>query len=61
MEDEEEETAYAPLVKRIPLDVIDMAVVGWKQVILHELDIMRAQMPYADTIEIRLIAERRPP
>jgi len=61
VEDEEEETAYAQLVKRIPLDVIDMAVVGWKQVSLHELDIMRAQMPYADTTEIRLIAERRPP
>ncbi len=60
MEDEEEETAYAQLVNRIPLVMIDTAVAGWKYIILHEIDKMRAQMPYADTIEIRLICERRP-
>jgi len=40
--------------------MIDTAVAGWKYIILHEIDKMRAQMPYADTIEIRLICERRP-
>ena len=58
--DEEEETAYAQLINRIPLEMIDTMVVGWQQVILHEIDKMRREMPYADTIEIRLICERRP-
>lgn len=57
---EEDETAYAQLVNRLPFDMIDNAVVGWQQIVLHELDKMRREMPYADTIEIRLIAERRP-
>ena len=59
MEDEEEETAYAQLVNRVSLDMIDTTIVGWQQIILHEIDKMRRMMPYADTIEIRLIAERR--
>jgi len=58
--DEEEETAYAQLINRISLEMIDTMVVGWQQVILYEIDKMRREMPYADTIEIRLICERRP-
>lgn len=60
MGDEEEETAYAQLVNRLGLEILDSAVVGWKEVVLYELDKMRREMPYADTIEIRLICERRP-
>ena len=59
--DDEEDTAYAQLINRLSLDMIDTMVVGWKQVVLRELDKMRREMPYADTIEIRLICERRAP
>lgn len=57
--DEEEETAYAQLINRLDLEMIDTMVVGWKEVVLWELDKMRREMPYADTLEIRLISERR--
>ena len=59
MEDEEEDTAYAQMINRLPLDMLDSTVAGWKPVIIREIDKMRAEMPYADTIEIRLICERR--
>ena len=41
------------------LRLADNAVIGWKQAIMVELDRMRAEMPYADTLELRLICERR--
>ena len=53
----EDDTAHAELRRRV--DLADNAVIGWKQAIMVELDRMRAEMPYADTLELRLICERR--
>lgn len=55
----EDETAHASLTRRIDLTLMaDNAVIGWKQAVLVELDRMRAEMPYADTLT--LICERKP-
>ena len=57
----EDETAYASLTRRIDLTTMaDNTVIGWKQVVLIELDRMRAEMPYADTLRLTMICERRP-
>lgn len=54
-------TAHAELRCRIDLTLMaDSFVLGWKQAVLIELDRMRREMPYADTLELRLICERRP-
>ena len=55
-----DETAHAELSQRIDLTTLaDNFVLGWKQAIMIELDRMRREMPYADTLELRLICERR--
>ena len=57
----EDETAHAELRRRIDLTLLaDSFVLGWKEAVLIELDRMRREMPYADTLELRLICERRP-
>jgi hypothetical protein len=57
----EDSTAHASLRRRIDLTVMaDSFVLGWKEAVLIELDLMRAEMPYADTLELRLICERHP-
>jgi len=57
----EDETAHAELRRRIDLTTLaDNFVLGWKQAVMLELDRMRAEMPYADTLELRLVCERRP-
>lgn len=43
----EDDTAHAELRRRVDLTV------------MAELDQMRAEMPYADILELRLICERR--
>lgn len=59
MEPGEDETARVTLLRRIPITgLADNAVIGWKEVVIRELDRMRAEMPYADTLELRLICER---
>ncbi len=56
----EDDTAHAELRRRVDLTVMaDSFVLGWKQAVMAELDQMRAEMPYADTLELRLICERR--
>lgn len=56
----EDETAHASLSRRIDLTTMaDNFVLGWKEAVLIELDRMRREMPYADTLELRLICERR--
>ena len=53
-------TAHASLSCRVDLTTLaDSFVLGWKQMVMLELDRMRAEMPYADTLELRLICERR--
>ena len=60
MTDGEDATAHASLSRRIDLTVMaDSFVLGWKEAILIELDGMRREMPYADTLELHLICERR--
>jgi hypothetical protein len=55
-----DDTAHAELRHRIDLTTLaDSFVLGWKQAVMIELDRMRAEMPYADTLELRLICERR--
>jgi hypothetical protein len=56
-----DETAHAELRRRIDLTgMADSFVLGWRQAVLLELDRMRAEMPYADMLELRLTCERRP-
>jgi hypothetical protein len=56
----DDETARAELRHRIDLTTLaDSFVLGWKEAVMLELDRMRAEMPYADTLELRLICERR--
>lgn len=57
---EEDGTAHASLTRRIDLTLMaDNFVLGWKEAVMIELDRMRREMPYADTLELRLICERR--
>lgn len=55
-----DETAHAELARRVNLAVADSFAGGWQLAIMLELDPMRAEMPYADVLELRLICERRP-
>ncbi len=56
-----DETAHASLTRRVDLTTLaDSFALGWKQAVLLELDEMRREMPYADTLELRLECERRP-
>jgi hypothetical protein len=58
---DDDETARVTLTRRVALaDLADSAVVGWKAAVMAELDQMRREMPYADTLELRLVCERRP-
>ena len=58
--DDEDETAHASLTRRIDLTAMaDSFVGGWKEMVMLELDRMRAEMPYADTLVLRLECERR--
>jgi hypothetical protein len=58
---EDDETGHAELRRIIDLTTLaDGFVLGWKQAVMIELDRMRAEMPYADTLELRLVCERRP-
>jgi len=54
-------TAHAELRRRINLtEIAESFVLGWKQAVMLELDRMRAEMPYADMLELRLTCERKP-
>lgn len=54
-----DETANASLSRRIDLTVMaDSFALGWKESVMAELDQMRAEMPYADTLVLRLECER---
>lgn len=56
----EDDTSRATLRRRIDLTAMaDNAVIGWKEAVAMELDRMRREMPYADTLELTLICERR--
>ena len=57
----EDATAYASLTRRIDLTALaDSFRLGWQQAVMLELDRMRGEMPYADTLVLRLECERRP-
>lgn len=56
----DDETAHASIRRRVDLTLADDAVIGWKQAVMLELDQMRAELPYADTLELRLACERLP-
>jgi hypothetical protein len=54
-----DETAHASLSRRVDLTTLaDSFRGGWKQAVLLELDAMRREMPYADTLVLRLECER---
>lgn len=57
----EDETAHVSIQRVLYLDEIDQARIGWKEAVLLELDRMRAEMPYADMLWLRLTSERRAP
>ena len=53
-------TARAELTYRLDLtEFADYFRLGWKEMVMIELDRMRAEMPYADTLILRLECERR--
>jgi hypothetical protein len=54
----DDETARASISRRIDLAQADAMVLGWERAVLLELDRMRAELPYADTLELRLTCER---
>ena len=57
---DEDGTAYASLTRRTdPTAMADSFVGGWKEMVMLELDQMRAEMPYADALVLRLECERR--
>ena len=57
-----DETAHVSLTRQIDLTTLaDSFVLGWKEAVLIELDQMRAEMPYAETLILRLECERRGP
>lgn len=57
----DDETARATLSRRIDLTTMaDSFVLGWKEMVMIELEQMRREMPYADALELRLECERRP-
>jgi hypothetical protein len=53
-----DETARAELRRRVDLALADSFVLGWREMVLLELDQMRAELPYADTLELRLVCGR---
>ena len=53
-----DETAHAELRRRVSLAEADSFVLGWKQMVALELDAMRAEMPYADTLTLALSTDR---
>jgi len=56
----DDETARVSLTRQIDLTAnADNAVIGWKEAVMIELDRMRAEMPYADTLTLRLECVRR--
>jgi hypothetical protein len=55
----DDETAHASLSRIIDLTTMaDSFVLGWREMIMIELDQMRREMPYADTLVLRLECER---
>jgi hypothetical protein len=54
-----DETARASLIRLVSLELADGFALGWKAAVMMELDWMRAKMPYADTLVLRLECERR--
>lgn len=43
---------------RVRLDLADDFVLGWKEMVMAELERLREQMPRADQLEIRLTQRR---
>ena len=58
---DEDETAHASLTRVIDLTTLaDDFVLGWQAAVIAELDMMRAELPYADTLVLRLECARSP-
>ncbi len=55
----DDETARVNLRQVIVLELADAFVLGWREMVMLELDRMRRMMPYADTLELTLICERK--
>jgi hypothetical protein len=56
----DDETARASLSRIVDLTTMaDSFRLGWREMVMIELDQMRAEMPYADTLVLRLECERR--
>jgi hypothetical protein len=56
---EEDPSAQVNIRRWIDLETADQFVLGWKQLVLMEIDRLRAVMPYADSLEITLTCRRR--
>ena len=56
----DDETARVNLRQVIVLELADAFVLGWREMVLLELDRMRRMMPYADRLELTLVCERKP-
>lgn len=54
-----DDTARASITRRVDLELADAFTGGWRELIVAELDRMRRDMPYADTIQLTMICERK--
>jgi len=55
----EDETARVTLRQVVVLELADAFVLGWREMVMLELDRMRRMMPYADMLELTLTCERK--
>lgn len=56
---EDDPTAHASLSHVIDLTTLaDNFVPAWKEAVIAELDQMRREMPYADTLRLTLVCRR---
>jgi len=54
-----DETAQVSITRRVALEQADAFILGWRNMIMEEIDQMRRELPYADYLDLRLVSERR--
>ncbi len=54
-----DDTAHASLTYTISLELADAFVLGWRELVMIELNRMRGMMPYADQLKLTLTCERK--
>ncbi len=55
-----DDTGRATLTCNVNLELADLYVGGWREMVMIELDRMRGMMPYADQLKLTFSCERKP-